>query len=92
MTRPSRRRYPKHKNDAFDRFLTERSRGPNGEFSFERFLELMRSIDCPADFVPQDGNPGTKRMTAGICLRSWFADGKLQFKDGSTLQLDLEES
>jgi hypothetical protein len=92
VSRIRRRQYPKHSGDAYDRFLTERSRGEDGEFSFEKFVTLMRSIDCPEDFVPVDGNNGTKRMTAGIRLRSWFSDGKLRFKDGSVVQLDLEES
>lgn len=92
MSRIRRKQYPKHSGDALDRFLTERSKGQDGEFSFERFGELMRSIDCPDDFVPKDGNNGTKRMTAGILLRSWFSDGRLRFKDGSTVQLDLEEA
>jgi hypothetical protein len=30
-------------------------------------------------------------MTAGILLRSWFADGKLRFKDGTLVQLNLDE-
>lgn len=92
MSRIRRKQYPKHSGDALDRFLTERSKGADGEFSFERFVELMRSIDCPDDFVPAEGNNGTKRMTAGICLRAWFSDGRLRFKDGSTVQLDLEEA
>lgn len=92
MTRFRRKIYPKHSGDAFDRFITERSRGPEGEFSFDRFAELMAALDCPADFVPKDGNNGTKRMTAGINLRSLFNDGVLRFKDGSTVQLDLDES
>ncbi len=90
MSRIRRRQYPKHSGDPIDRFITDRSKGANGEFSFERFVELMRSLDCPDDFVPADGNNGTKRMTAGILLRSWFADGVLRFKDGSTVQLDME--
>ena len=92
MSRIRRRQYPKHSGDAIDRFITERSRGQDGEFSFEKFVELMQALDCPDDFVPADGNNGTKRMTAGILLRSWFSDGKLRFKDGSVVQLDLEES
>jgi hypothetical protein len=92
MTRFRRKIYPKHSGDAYDRFITERSKDAHGNFSFEAFTELMHSLDCPADFVPKDGNNGTKRMTAGINLRSWFADGKLRFKDGSTVHLDLEES
>jgi hypothetical protein len=92
MSRIRRRVYPKHSGDAYDRFLTERSKGEDGEFSFEKFVALMRSLDCPDDFVPADGNNGTKRMTAGILLRGWFGDGKLRFRDGSVVQLDLEDS
>lgn len=91
MTRFRRKIYPKHSGDAYDRFITESSRGEDGNFSFERFVEFMESLDCPADFVPKDGNNGTKRMTAGINLRSWFSDGNLRFKDGGAVQLDLEE-
>jgi hypothetical protein len=92
MSRIRRRVYPKHSGDAYDRFLTERSRGQDGEFSFERFVALIDSLDCPPDTIPKDGNNGTKRMTAGILLRSWFADGVLRFRDGSTVQLNLEDS
>jgi hypothetical protein len=92
MSRIRRRQYPKHSGDAYDRFLTERSRGEDGEFSFAKFVQLVEALDCPADTIPKDGNNGTKRMTAGILLRSWFADGVLRFKDGSTVKLDLEES
>ncbi len=92
MGRIGRKRYPKHKGDALDLFITDRCRGADGGFSFEKFRELMASLDCPADFVPEDGNNGTKRMTAGIQLRSWFADGVLRFKDGSTVKLDMEST
>lgn len=92
MTRFRRKIYPKHSGDAFDRFLSESSRGEDGQFDFKLFIAFMRSLDCPADFVPKDGNNGTKRMTAGINLRSWFSDGVLRFKDGSTVALDLEDS
>ena len=91
MSRIRRRQYPKHSGDAFDRFITERSKGWDGMFSFEKFEELMKALDCPEDFVPKEGNNGTKRMTAGILLRSWFADGLLKFRDGSTVQLNLDE-
>ena len=90
MSRIRRRQYPKHSGDAIDRFLTERSRGENGEFSFEKFVELIHSIDCPDDTIPAEGNNGTRRMTAGILLRSWFADGVIRLKSGSTVQLDME--
>jgi hypothetical protein len=83
--------YRKHSGDAFDRFLTERSKGENGQFSFEKFAALMRSLDCPDDFLPSAGNHGSRRMTAGILLRNWFADGVLKFKDGSTVKLDDDE-
>lgn len=92
MSRIRRRQYPKHSGDAIDQFLTERSKGPDGEFSFERFVELIRALDCPDDTIPVEGNNGTRRMTAGILLRSWFADGVLRFKDGSTVKLDLEDA
>ena len=92
MSRIRRRQYPKHSGDAIDRFLTERSKGEHGEFSFDKFAELIEALDCPPDTIPADGNNGTKRMTAGILLRSWFADGKLRFKDGSTIQLDMEDA
>jgi hypothetical protein len=92
MSRIRRRQYPKHSGDAFDRFITEWSRGEDGEFSFAKFVRLIEVLDCPPDTIPKDGNNGTKRMTAGILLRSWFADGTLKFKDGSIVQLNLEES
>lgn len=88
----SRRLYPKHKGDAFDRFLSERSKGADGEFSWNKFVELVESIDYPSDLIPRGGNNGTKRMTVGILLRSWFADGVIRFRDGSTHKLGLEES
>jgi hypothetical protein len=91
MSRIRRRQYPKHSGDPYDRFLTERSKGDDGKFSFAKFIELMRAIDCPEDFVPSGGNNGTKRMTTGILLRSWFADGKLRFKDGTIVELDLDD-
>lgn len=86
----SRRLYPKHNNDVWDRFITERSKGPDGKFSFERFCELFASLDCP-DFIPEDGTNGTRRMTAGISLRNYFPDGVLVFRDGSIVSLDLED-
>jgi hypothetical protein len=91
MSRIRRRVYPKHSGDAFDRFLTEGSRGEDGEFSFDKFVELIASLDCPADTIPAGGNNGTRRMTCGILLRSWFADGKLRFKDGTIVELDLDQ-
>jgi hypothetical protein len=91
MSRIRRRQYPKHSGDAYDRFLTERSRGEDGEFSFEKFVSLIEALDCPPDTIPKEGNNGTRRMTAGILLRSWFADGVLRFKDGSTVTLNLDE-
>jgi hypothetical protein len=90
VSRLSRREYAKHKDDAFDRFLTERSRGADGKFSFAKMVELFEQLDAP-EFIPLQGTHGTRRMTAGILLRNWFADGKLKFKDGSTVQLDLDE-
>lgn len=87
----TRRLYPKHKGDAFDRFITERSRAANGKFSIEKMIELFAALDCP-DFVPREGGPGTRRMTAGIQLRNYFADGVLVFRDGSIVTLNLEES
>jgi hypothetical protein len=86
----TRRQYPRHKNDAFDRFITERSRAANGKFSIAKMIELFRALDCP-DFVPSEGSNGTRRMTAGILLRNHFADGVLVFRDGSTVELNLEE-
>jgi hypothetical protein len=91
VSRIRRRQYPKHSGDPYDRFLTERSRGEDGEFSFAKFVELVEALDCPADTIPKEGNNGTRRMTAGIVLRSWFADGVLRFKDGTSVQLDLDE-
>jgi hypothetical protein len=91
VSRIRRRQYPKHSGDPFDRFISERSRGEDGKFSFARMVELFEALDC-ADLIPSEGNNGTRRMTAGILLRSWFADGTLKFKDGSIVQLDLEES
>ncbi len=92
MGRIGRKRYPKHKGDALDLFITDRCRGADGGFSFEKFRELMAALDCPAEFLPEGGNNGTKRMTAGLQLRSWFSDGVLKFKDGSTVKLDLEST
>jgi hypothetical protein len=86
----SRRQYPKHKNDGWDRFITERSQGPDGKFSFERFRELFDQLDCP-DLIPAEGNNGTRRMTAGIQLRSYYADGVIRFRDGSTVTLNIED-
>jgi hypothetical protein len=86
----SRRQYPKHKDDPFDRFITERSQGSDGQFSFSKFIELFDALGC-TDFVPVEGNNGTRRMTAGIQLRRHFADGVLRFRDGSTITLSLEE-
>lgn len=91
MTRPGRRQYAKHSGDAFDRFITERSQDERGQFSLIRMVELFDAIDCPDHFIPVLGNAGTKRMTAGINLRSWCADGLIRFKDGSTIQLNIEE-
>jgi hypothetical protein len=91
MSRGGRRQYEKHSGDAYDRFLTERSRGQDGEFSFAKFVELVEALDCPADTIPAYGNNGTKRMTAGILLRSWFADGQIRFRDGSIVTLNLDE-
>jgi hypothetical protein len=86
----SRRLYPKHSGDAIDRFITERCAGPDGKFEFAKLVELFDTLNCP-EFIPSDGNNGTKRMTAGIRLRNWFADGVLEFKDGSVVRLDLQE-
>lgn len=90
MTR-SRRQYAKHSGDPWDRFITERSQGPDGKFSFEKMVELFESLDCP-DFIPSEGNNGTRRMTAGILLRNYFADGVLKLKDGSTIKLRLDSA
>lgn len=90
MSRIRRRQYPKHSGDAFDRFITERSRGEDGEFSFAKMVELFESLDCP-ELIPKEGNNGTKRMTAGILLRSYFSDGVLSFKDGTRIVLNLDE-
>jgi hypothetical protein len=90
VSRLSRREYAKHTNDAFDRFLTEQSRGADGKFSFAKMTALFEALDCP-EFIPSQGTNGTKRMTAGILLRNWFPDGKLRFKDGSAVQLNLDE-
>jgi hypothetical protein len=89
MSRLSRREYAKHTNDAFDRFITERSRGADGKFSFAKMVELFERLDCP-EFIPSSGNHGTRRMTSGILLRNWFADGKVRFKDGTIVELDLD--
>jgi hypothetical protein len=86
----SRRLYPKHSGDAFDRFLTERCADPGGKFSFDKMVELFDALGCP-EFIPSEGNPGTKRMTAGIQLRNWFADGVLNFTDGTRVILNLRE-
>ena len=91
MSRIRRRQYPKHSGDPFDRFITEQSKGEDGQFSFAKFAALVEALDCPADTIPKDGNNGTRRMTAGILLRSWFADGVLRFKDGTSVQLDLDK-
>lgn len=91
MSRIRRRQYPKHSGDAYDRFLTERSRGQDGEFSFAKFVALVEALDCPPDTIPRDGNNGTRRMTAGIVLRSWFSDRVLRFKDGSTVKLSDDD-
>jgi hypothetical protein len=89
MTR-SRRIYPKHSGDAWDRFLTEHCAGPDGKFSFEKMVELFDALGV-SEFIPSDGNNGTRRMTAGISLRHHFADGVLHFKDGTRVILNLEE-
>lgn len=86
----SRRQYPKHKGDSWDRFITERSKGPDGKFSFARFCELFDSLDC-REFIPDEGTNGTRRMTAGIQLRNYFPDGVLVFRDGSTVTLDIRD-
>lgn len=85
-----RRLYPKHSGDAFDRFITERCQDETGRFEFWRMLQLFEALDC-LEFIPAEGSNGTKRMTAGIRLRNYFADGVLVFRDGSTVQLNLEE-
>lgn len=84
----ARRLYPKHSDDAFDRFITRESAGPDGEFSFARFIDLMHRLGC-AHFIPTTGNNGTKRMTAGILLRREFADGVIEYTDGTRVILDL---
>lgn len=86
----SRRVYPKHKGDPFDRFITERSKDASGRFSFAKMVELFDAIDCP-EMIPLEGNNGTRRMTAGRNLRSYFADGIIRFRDGSKITLDVEE-
>lgn len=91
MSRIRRRQYPKHSGDPFDRFITERSMGENGKFSFARMVELFEAMDC-ADLIPSEGNNGTRRMTAGILLRSMFNDGVLNFRDGTRVVLNLEEA
>ena len=85
-----RRQYPKHSGDAFDRFISERSKGADGEFSFAKMVELFDAMDC-AELIPSDGSNGTKRMTAGILLRNLFSDGVLSFRDGTRVILNLEE-
>jgi hypothetical protein len=87
----SRRIYAKHSGDPWDRFITEHCAGPDGKFVFAKMVELFDALDC-AEFIPSDGNNGTKRMTAGILLRSTFSDGVLNFKDGTRVILNLEES
>lgn len=86
----SRRQYPKHKGDPFDRFITDRTKGADGHFSFAKMVELFAAIDGP-EMIPLEGNNGTRRMTAGRNLRSYFADGIIRFRDGSTVTLDVEE-
>jgi hypothetical protein len=86
----SRRQYPKHKDDPFDRFITERSKAGNGKFSMAKMVELFDALGC-SEFIPNEGGHGTRRMTAGIQLRRHFADGVLRFRDGSTVTLSLEE-
>jgi hypothetical protein len=88
VSRLSRRHYAKHKDDGFDRFITERSQ-EHGKFSFAKMVELFERLDCP-EFIPSQGNHGTRRMTSGILLRNWFADGKVRFKDGTIVELDLD--
>ena len=90
MSRIRRRQYAKHKGDAFDRFITEESRGDDGEFSFSKMVKLFERLGCP-EFVPSEGTNGTKRMTAGILLRQWYADGVLNFSDGTRVILNLDE-
>jgi hypothetical protein len=90
VSRIRRRQYAKHKGDAFDRFITERSRGDDGEFSFIKMVEMFEALGCP-EFVPSEGTNGTKRMTAGILLRQWYADGVLNFVDGTRVILNLDE-
>jgi hypothetical protein len=91
MSRIRRRVYPKHSGDAFDRFISEESMGPDGKFSFAKMVELFKALDAE-ELIPSEGNNGTKRMTAGILLRSMFSDGVLNFKDGTRVILNLEES
>jgi hypothetical protein len=90
VSRIRRRQYPKHSDDAFDRFITERSMGQDGKFSFAKMVELFRALDAE-ELIPADGSNGTKRMTAGLLLRSMFSDGVLNFKDGTRVILNLEE-
>lgn len=83
----SRRVYPRHRGDAFDRFLTERTRDARGNFSMDKMVKLFRALDCE-HMIPLDGTNGSKRMTAGTNLRNHFGDGVLHFKDGTVIKLE----
>jgi hypothetical protein len=81
-----RRQYPQHAGDPVDRFLTERC-NHGGAFQVDELTRLCAELGHP-EWVPLDGNNGSKRMAVGRAMRRAFPDNVIRFANGSLIALE----